>query len=83
MKIRIIKQGISPLNIPEYFDENNQPHNAWFYPVKHTMEIDLADLYDRYEDYKIKINTEPIDSDYEPISFSRFTRYYVKKQDSK
>jgi hypothetical protein len=40
--MRIVKPGISPLKIAEYIDENNQPHNAWFYPTEHTLEIDIA-----------------------------------------
>lgn len=48
-----------------------------------TIEIDLDDLYNRYEDYKIKIRTEPIDSDYEPIKFTQFAEHYISKKEKK
>jgi hypothetical protein len=49
------------------------------YHTPNTVEIDLDDLYNRYEYYKTKIINEPIDSDYEPIMFSAYAGYYITK----
>jgi hypothetical protein len=53
------------------------------YLKSNTIEVDFDDLYNRYEIYKYEIKTNPIDSDYEPISFSKFAEYYITKRGEK
>ena len=42
----------------------------------------LRDALDKYEIYTELIKTQPIDSDYEPMDFQRFFRYYLKLKDT-
>jgi len=41
-------------------------------------EVDLDVLYEKYEQYKRNIEQMPIDSDYVPITFSRFAEIHIR-----
>jgi hypothetical protein len=38
----------------------------------------LKEALDKYEVYKELLKTQPIDSDYEPMDFKRYFKYYIK-----
>ena len=78
--MRIIKPNAVPLEVVHVSIPNQETWGE-VYIKSDTIEIDLDDLYNRYEAYKSKITTEPIDSDYGVISFSQFTQYYITEKE--